>query len=173
MGRHSPIRAVRSGLRLAAERCRALADAAQTRARVGPVTLRLLLGLDRPTAGSATIDGRPFASVGTPLRQAIRAAVGSGIYLALMALFAAGLAALLRSGVAVLSVLIPLLLLVPFIFTDFASGVGSYLPNQAGQLVVQQYPQGPVGPWAGLGVTALWACAAVLAGWVAVSRRDA
>ena len=32
-------------------------------------TMRLVLGLDRPTAGSATIDGRPFASSETPLRQ--------------------------------------------------------------------------------------------------------
>jgi ABC-2 type transport system ATP-binding protein len=32
-------------------------------------TMRLVLGLDRPTGGSATIDGRPFASSETPLRQ--------------------------------------------------------------------------------------------------------
>jgi ABC-2 type transport system ATP-binding protein len=32
-------------------------------------TMRLVLGLDRPTAGSATIDGKPFVSAGTPLRQ--------------------------------------------------------------------------------------------------------
>jgi ABC-2 type transport system ATP-binding protein len=31
--------------------------------------MRLVLGLDRPTGGSATIDGRPFASSETPLRQ--------------------------------------------------------------------------------------------------------
>ncbi|MEU8774802.1 ATP-binding cassette domain-containing protein [Streptomyces sp. NPDC048606] len=32
-------------------------------------TMRLLLGLDRPTSGSATIGGRPFASLRDPLRQ--------------------------------------------------------------------------------------------------------
>jgi len=32
-------------------------------------TMRLLLGLDRPTAGSASIDGRPFVSSEVPLRQ--------------------------------------------------------------------------------------------------------
>ncbi|MGK4585762.1 ABC transporter ATP-binding protein [Kitasatospora sp. HPMI-4] len=31
-------------------------------------TLRLILGLDRPTSGSATIGGHPFAGVGQPLR---------------------------------------------------------------------------------------------------------
>ena len=32
-------------------------------------TMRLILGLDRPTSGSAMIDGRPFASAGKPLRE--------------------------------------------------------------------------------------------------------
>lgn len=113
------------------------------------------------------------AGVGITADGALRAAVGGGSYLALMALFAAGLTALLRSGVAVLSLLIPLLLIVPYIFTDFARGVGSYLPDRAGQVIIRQYPDGPIGPWTGLGVTALWACAAVLAGWIAISRRDA
>jgi len=130
----------------------------------------LLSGLTTFLLGQALIGD---AGIGISDTGALRAVVGSGIYLALMALFAAGLTALLRSGVAVLSVLIPLLLLVPFIFTDFASGVMSYLPNRAGQLVIRQYTEGPIGPWTGLAVTALWACAAVLAGWFAVSRRDA
>jgi hypothetical protein len=130
----------------------------------------LLSGFTTLLLGQALIGE---AGIGISDTGALRAAVGSGIYLALMALFAAGLTALLRSGVAVLSVLIPLLLLVPFVFTDLASGVGKYLPNTSGQLLAQQDPQGPIGPWAGLGVTALWAGAALLAGWFAVSRRDA
>lgn len=32
-------------------------------------TMRLILGLDRPTSGSALIDGRPFASFAQPLRE--------------------------------------------------------------------------------------------------------
>ncbi|MFD5461312.1 ATP-binding cassette domain-containing protein [Kitasatospora sp. NPDC127059] len=32
-------------------------------------TMRLLLGLDRPTAGHALIDGRPYAGLADPLRQ--------------------------------------------------------------------------------------------------------
>ena len=141
-------------------------------AMTGSVVLAvgLLSGFTTLLLGQALIGE---AGIGITDTGALRAAVGSGIYLALMALFAAGLTALLRSGVAVLGVLIPFLLLVPFIFTDLASGVGKYLPNRAGQLLAQQDPQGPIGPWAGLGVTALWVGAAVLAGWFAVSRRDA
>src|SRR3954467_12165043 len=33
-------------------------------------TMRMILGLDRPTAGSALVGGRPFASLAEPLRAA-------------------------------------------------------------------------------------------------------
>lgn len=104
---------------------------------------------------------------------AARAAVGGGIYLAFMALFAAGLTALLRSGVAVLSLLIPFVLIVSFVVGDIAEGAAEYLPDRAGQVVLHQVPPDSLGPWEGLAVTALWAAAAVLAGWWAVRRRDA
>jgi ABC-2 type transport system ATP-binding protein len=32
-------------------------------------TMRLILGLDRPTAGTATIDGKPYAQLSAPLRE--------------------------------------------------------------------------------------------------------
>ncbi|HEY9392904.1 MAG TPA: ATP-binding cassette domain-containing protein, partial [Nocardioides sp.] len=32
-------------------------------------TMRMILGLDRPTSGTATIDGRPYASMRRPLRE--------------------------------------------------------------------------------------------------------
>ncbi|NBM14959.1 ABC transporter permease subunit [Streptomyces sp. GC420] len=103
----------------------------------------------------------------------LRSALGSGVYLALMALFAAGLAMVLRSGVAVLSILVPLVLIVSFVIGDVAGGVAPYLPDRAGQLVVHQHPEGPLGPWQGLAVTAAWAAAALLAGWHCLRRRDA
>jgi ABC-2 type transport system ATP-binding protein len=33
-------------------------------------TMRMILGLDRPTSGTATINGRPYAEHPAPLRQA-------------------------------------------------------------------------------------------------------
>ncbi|MER6018403.1 ABC transporter permease [Streptomyces anulatus] len=104
---------------------------------------------------------------------ALRAAFGGAIYLALMALLAAGLTALLRSAVAVLSLLIPLFLIVPFVLVDVATAVVRYLPDRAGQAVLQQNPGDGLGPWTGLAVTAAWAAAALLAGWWAVRNRDA
>jgi ABC-2 type transport system ATP-binding protein len=32
-------------------------------------TMRMILGLDTPTSGSVTIDGKPFARAGNPLRE--------------------------------------------------------------------------------------------------------
>ncbi|MFE7112187.1 ABC transporter permease [Streptomyces sp. NPDC057575] len=104
---------------------------------------------------------------------ALRAAFGGGIYLALMALFAAGLTVVLRSAVAVLSLLIPFVLIVSFVVGDVAGGAAQYLPDRAGQLVLHQNPEGSLGPWGGLAVTAAWAVAALLAGWWALRRRDA
>ncbi|GAA4614271.1 ABC transporter permease [Actinoallomurus liliacearum] len=115
--------------------------------------------------------GRYAIGLGEP--GALRACLGAGIYLALMALFAAGLTFLLRSAVAVLSLLIPFILIVSFVVGDIAGGAAAYLPDRAGQQVLRQDTTGGPGPWTGLGVTALWAAAALLAGWQAVRRRDA
>ncbi|MCX4473033.1 putative ABC transporter ATP-binding protein YxlF [Micromonospora sp. MW-13] len=43
-------------------------------------TLRILLGLDRPTAGSALIGGRPYPSLRTPLRTVGSMLDGSGAH---------------------------------------------------------------------------------------------
>jgi hypothetical protein len=102
-----------------------------------------------------------------------RAIVGSGLYLTLMALFAAGLTAVLRSGALVLSLLIPFVVMVSFIVGAAAGGAAQYLPDRAGQLVMHSQTQGGLGPWTGLGVLALWALAALVGGWLAVRRRAA
>ncbi|MFI6060103.1 ABC transporter permease [Streptomyces sp. NPDC051286] len=136
--------------------------------------LALVVGL--ATSFTAFLAGQLFMgkyAIGLGEPGALRAAFGGGIYLALMALFAAGLTVLLRSAVAVLSLLIPFVLIVSFVVGDIASGVALYLPDRAGQLVLHQHPEGSLGPWAGLAVTACWAGLALLAGWWAMRRRDA
>ncbi|MEV2211872.1 ABC transporter permease [Streptomyces sp. NPDC050997] len=102
----------------------------------------------------------------------MRGVVGCGVYLTLMALFAAGLTAVTRSGVATLSILLPFLLIVSFVVGDMSGNVADYLPDRAGQVVFHQTWDGSLGPWTGLAVTALWAAAALLAGAWSVLRRD-
>ncbi|ANP53532.1 ABC-2 type transport system permease protein [Streptomyces griseochromogenes] len=105
--------------------------------------------------------------------EGLRGAVACGLHLTLMALFAAGLAAVLRSGVATLSVLIPFLLIVSFVVGDLSGGVADFLPDRAGQVALHSTWDGALGPWTGLAVTALWTAAALGAGAWSVRRRDA
>ncbi|MFJ4688484.1 ABC transporter permease [Streptomyces sp. NPDC088789] len=105
--------------------------------------------------------------------EQVRAVVACGIYLTLMALLALGLAALLRSGIATLSILIPFILVVGFVIGDAADGATDYLPDRAGQIALRSASDSSLGPWAGLTVTALWAAAALAAGAWSVRRRDA
>ncbi|MFG2503160.1 ABC transporter permease [Streptomyces sp. NPDC048441] len=136
----------------------------------------LALGAGLLTSFASFLSGQAFMgdyAIGLGHDGAVRACVGGGVYLALMALLAAGLTVLLRSGVAVLSILIPFTLIVSFVVGDVASGVAEFLPDKAGQQVLHADPSGTLGPWTGLAVTAAWAVAALLAGWWAVRRRDA
>lgn len=136
--------------------------------------LALLVGLI--TSFAAFLVGQLFMgdyTIGLEEPGALRAAVGGGIYLALMALFAAGLAAVLRSAVAVLGLLIPFILIVSFVVGDIAGGVAQYFPDRAGQLVLRGQHVGSLGPWTGLSVTASWAAVALAAGWWALRKRDA
>jgi ABC-type transport system involved in multi-copper enzyme maturation permease subunit len=134
----------------------------------------LVVGL--ATSFTTFLVGQAFLgeyAIGLGEPGALRACVGAGIYLTLMALFAAGLTFLLRSAVLVLSLLIPFILIVSFVIGDAAGSVADYLPDRAGQQVLYQAPTGGIGPWTGLAVAALWAAAALLAGLRAVHRRDA
>lgn len=134
----------------------------------------LLVGL--VTALAALVAARAglgSAASGLTTGEQVRGVVGCGVYLMLMALFAAGLTALLRSGVAALCVLIPFILVVSFVIGDAAGTVADFLPDRAGQVVLYESYDGTLGPWQGLAVTALWAVGALGAGAWSVGRRDA
>lgn len=131
----------------------------------------MVTGFTSMVTGQAFI-GEAGVDVTSPV--ALRAALACGIYLTLMALLAAGLAALLRSGTAVLSILIPFTLIVSFVVADLAREYAQCLPDQAGQVALHsKVTEGALGPWSGLAVTAAWSAAALPAGWWAVRRRDA
>lgn len=109
------------------------------------------------------------------------ALIGAALYLVLIFLFATGLALLLRGPIATLAILLPLLFLgsqglgnIPGV-----KAVTQFLPDQAGMVIMHLAGQGddprflrPYGPWGGLGIMALWTVAALVAGFVALRRRD-
>lgn len=132
---------------------------------VGLVTGAVTLVVGKAVLG-ADADGLGWA-------EQMRGVVGCAVYLTLMALLAAGLTAVLRSGVATLSIVIPFLLIVSFVVGDASSGIADLLPDRAGQVALHETWAGAMGPWTGLGVTALWAAAVLAAGAWSVRRRDA
>ncbi|WP_413470975.1 ABC transporter permease [Streptomyces peucetius] len=138
--------------------------------------LTLAVGLVTSTTcfvlGQAALGDR---GVGIGAPGALRSVVGCGLYLALITLFAAGLAAVLRSAPAVMGILIPFLLMLSFVLGDVSEGGGwvDFLPDRAGQQILLQHPDGPLNPWTGTGVLVLWVGAALWAGNRRLSRRDA
>jgi ABC-2 type transport system permease protein len=110
----------------------------------------------------------------------LRAAVGSVLYLALIALLSLGTATAIRDSATAIGVVLGLLYLFPIVgpavggshLTRFLQQIG---PMTAGLAI--QATTGlqnlPISPWAGLGVLAAWAAAALLAGGLLLRLRDA
>jgi ABC-2 type transport system permease protein len=110
----------------------------------------------------------------------LRAAAGSVLYLALIALLSLGVATIIRDSGAAIGTVLGLLYLSP-IFAAVASSphwhndIERYAPMSAGLTI--QATTGlrglPISPWGGLGVLAAWAAAALLAGGLLLRLRDA
>jgi ABC-2 type transport system permease protein len=137
-------------------------------------------------AGRVILPGHGFtAARGFPLESladgpTLRAAAGSVLYLALIALLSLGIATLVRESAAAIGVVLGLLYLSPIILGVVTDPVWShrlerYAPMSAG-LTIQDTTglrSLPISPWGGLGVLAAWAAAALLAGGLLLRRRDA
>jgi ABC-2 type transport system permease protein len=137
-----------------------------------------------PGHGDATLDDLP---PGTPATHGVdllapatlRAAAGTALYLALIALLALGLATAVRDTATAVGLTLGLLYLFPIL----AGVVGNPAwhrhlqqigPSTAG-LAVQttvDVPSLPIGPWPGLGVLALWSVGALILGGTLLHARD-
>ncbi|MER7493464.1 ABC transporter permease [Streptomyces pharetrae] len=117
------------------------------------------------------------ASIGDP--GVLRAVIGGGLYMTLIAMFSMGVAAMLRSPMLSLGILMPFFFLISNILGNVGATekIGRFLPDQAGNRIMQVVPpvddDTPYGPWGGLGIMALWVVAALLGGYVLLKRRDA
>ncbi|MBL7501429.1 ABC transporter permease [Frankia sp. CNm7] len=149
--------------------------AAGTVAALGSVLAgRLIL----PGQGFTAAHGYPPLSLADG--PTLRAAAGSVLYLALIALLGLGVTTLIREATVAVGVVLGLLYLFPILSAvvtdpDWERRLRQIGPSDAG-LAIQDtlgLPGAPIGPWAGLGVLAGWAAAALLAGGLALGRRDA
>ena len=108
----------------------------------------------------------------------LRAAGGSVLYLALIALLSLGTATAVRDPAAAIGIVLGLLYLFPIIATvagSLSRHIQQIGPMTAG-LAIQattDLRSLPISPWAGLGVLAAWATAALLTGGLLLRLRDA
>jgi ABC-2 type transport system permease protein len=140
--------------------------------------------------GSAAVAGSLLAAAGFTPEQGypavsltagstLRAMAGSAIYLTLIALLGLGVATLVRSSDAAIGLVLGLLFVFPLLAAvvtdpDWQPHLRQLAPTAGlGVQASVDLDSLPIGPWPGLGVTALWAVGALTAGAVALCRRDA
>jgi ABC-2 type transport system permease protein len=110
----------------------------------------------------------------------LRATAGSILYLTLIALLGLGIAAIVRNSAASIGVILGLLYLLPILSQVIGDPHWQRLLQQIGPMSAGLTIQAttdlhslPLSPWAGLGVTAGWAAAALVAGGLLLRIRDA
>lgn len=127
-------------------------------------------------AGQAALGGHS-TSLGGP--GVLRAVVGGGLYMTLIAVFSMGVAVMLRGPMLSLGILMPFFFLISNVLGNVSATerIGRYLPDQAGgrimRVVTAPGDDTPYGPWGGLGIMALWAVAALACGYALLRKRDA
>jgi ABC-2 type transport system permease protein len=110
----------------------------------------------------------------------LRAAAGSVLYLALIALLSLGVAAAVRDSAVAIGAVLALLFLFPIISSAVTSPAWHRHLDQLSPMTAGLYIQAttnlrslPLTPWQGLGVLAAWAAGAMLAGALLLRFRDA
>jgi ABC-2 type transport system permease protein len=110
----------------------------------------------------------------------LRATAGSILYLILIALLGLGIAAIVRNSATSIGVILGLLYLLPIVSRVIGDPHWQRLLQQVGPMSAGLTIQAttdlhslPLRPWAGLGVTAAWATAALATGALLLHKRDA
>ena len=110
----------------------------------------------------------------------LRAACGSALYLALIALLSLGVATAVREAAVAIGIVLALLYVFPIVSSVTGNPHWQRHLEQIGPMTAGLYIQATVGvqtlplaPWQGLGVLAAWACGALLLGALALRLRDA
>jgi ABC-2 type transport system permease protein len=146
----------------------------------GAVAVGVCILVGRPIlTGHGFTVARGFPALSLSDGPVLRAACGSVLYLALIALLSLGLAILIRDSAVAIGATLAVLYVFP-ITTAFIQNptwqhrLQRYTPMAGLNIQATTGLHGlPITPWAGLGVLALWAAAALLAGGLVFKLRDA
>ncbi len=117
------------------------------------------------------------ASLSTP--GALRAVVGTGLYLGVIGLFALGLATIIRHTAGAISAFVGILLVLPIIVEALPNSIQDdirrFLPLRIGAAMMSVNDNGghSFAPWTGFFVLCVYALVALVIGGVLLVRRDA
>jgi len=130
--------------------------------------------------GHGFTTARGFALLSLADGPVLRAAAGSALYLALVGLLSLGIATAVREAAVAIGVVLGLLYLFPILANVVTNAHWQRHLQQIGPMSAGLAIQAttslrglPISPWAGLGVLAAWAGAALLAGGLLLQLRDA
>lgn len=109
---------------------------------------------------------------------ALRAVIGTGLYLTVVGLLSVALGFIIRSTAGGISAVVGLLLVLPGIMSvlprSWQNHVSPYLPSNAGAVVTTVHADpGSLAPWAGFSVFCLYAAVAIVISAVLLNRRNA
>ncbi|MFI8895813.1 ABC transporter permease subunit [Streptomyces paradoxus] len=130
--------------------------------------------------GNGFTEAHGYAPLSLAEGPTLRAAVGSVLYLVLIALIGLGVATAVRDAASAIGIVLGLLYLFPVVTQvvndpEWQRHLQQISPMTAGlaiQATVRLHDL-PIGPWAGLGVLTAWAAAALLVGSLLLHKRDA
>jgi ABC-2 type transport system permease protein len=124
--------------------------------------------------------GREYPPISLADGPTLRAYLGTVLYLGLVALLSLGVATLVRHTAGGISVMLSLLYVAPIVSQLVSDPVWrmrleQYGPMSAGLSIqaTRHLDRLAIGPWAGLGVLAIYAAAAIIAGGIGLRLRDA
>jgi ABC-2 type transport system permease protein len=131
-----------------------------------------------PGRGFTPVNGYPLLSLGNG--PDLRAACGSVLYLALIALLSLGVATAVRDSAVAIGTVLALLYLAPLVAVVVTNQHWQRHLEQISPMIAGLYIQDtagvrtlPLTPWQGLGVLALWAAGALILGGLVLRFRDA
>lgn len=135
------------------------------------VLIFIAFGID-----SVIVRSHATITLGTP--GTIRALLGFGVVMAMIALIGLAIGALFRHTAVGITVMLGLNLVLPGLLLLVPGSAGRHLsdamPYSSGQFIMQRTldAEASYGPWSGLAITAAWTVVLLGAAFVAVKRRD-
>jgi ABC-2 type transport system permease protein len=126
--------------------------------------------------GGQALLGSHGIGIGHP--EAVRAVIGSSLYLTVVAVLGIGLGFLIRSTAGGIAILLGVLLVLPIMAAalpgTWSQAFGRYLPSTAGRaLFIMNGGHAMLSPWNGFGIFLLYAAAVLVAAALVLRRRDA